>query len=168
MLDTTSNSVPRFNPKKWIEFYDKSGESYNINKKIRFKTFMLRSDIYACVVINGTITAEEADDRNKHNRSLILKSNAPFICCVSKINRTFIDNAKNLGVAMPMYNLIDYNKKCSKTSGTLWNYYKDILIDRIRISESFKYKASIIGKTANNGNTKEVKFSVPLKHLSNF
>ena len=35
-------------------------------------------------------------------------------------------------------------------------------------SESFKYKTNITGKTANDGNTKEVELSVPLKHLSNF
>ena len=50
----------------------------------------------------------------------------------------------------------------------LWNYYKDISIDPITNSESFKYKTSITGKTADDGNTKEVEFSVPLKHLSNF
>ena len=69
---------------------------------------------------------------------------------------------------MPMYNLIEYSKNYSKTSGTLWNYYKDISTDPITNSESFKYKTSITGKTANDGNTKCVKFSVPLKYLTNF
>ena len=67
-----------------------------------------------------------------------------------------------------MCNLIEYSKNYSKTSGTLWNYTKDISADPITNSESFKYKTSITGKTANDGNTKEVEFSVPLKHLSNF
>ena len=69
---------------------------------------------------------------------------------------------------MPMYNLIEYSKNYLKTSGTLWNYYKNISIDPITNAKSFKYKTSITRKTANNGNTKEVEFSVPLKHLSNF
>ena len=83
---------------------------------------MLRSDICdyfdAYMVIIGTITVEATDDRVKHNKSLILKNNAPFISCVSKINGTLIDNAEDLDVVMPMYNLIEYSKNCSKTSGT--------------------------------------------------
>ena len=133
---------------------------------------MLRSNICnyfdAYIFIKGTISVEGANDGDKHNRSLILKNNALSICHVLKINGTFIDNAEDLDVVMPMYNLIEYNKNYSKTSGTLWNYYKDISIDSITNSTSFKYKISITGKTANDGNTKEVEFSVPLKHLSNF
>ena len=64
--------------------------------------------------------------------------------------------------------LIEYSKKYSKTSVTLRNYYKDISIDPITNSESFKYEISTTGKKANNGNIKEVEFSVPLKHLRNF
>ena len=45
LLDTTSDNVPRFNTKKWIEVREQSGESYNINSQIRFKTSMLRTDI---------------------------------------------------------------------------------------------------------------------------
>ena len=69
---------------------------------------------------------------------------------------------------MPMCNLIEYSKNYSKTSGTWWNYYKDISVDPITNYESFKYKTIITGKTATNGNTKEIEFSVALKHLSNF
>ena len=67
-----------------------------------------------------------------------------------------------------MYNLTEYSKNYLKASGTLWNYFKDILTDPIKNSESFKYKISITEKTTNNGHTKEDEFSVPLKHLSNF
>ena len=67
-----------------------------------------------------------------------------------------------------MYNLIEYSKNYSETSGTLQNYQRDISADPIINSESFEYKTSIAGKTANDGNTKEVEFSVSLKHLSNF
>ena len=112
---------------------------------------MLRSDKCnysgAYVAIIGTITVEEADDRNKHNRSLILENNAPFISCSSKINRNLIDNAKKLDAVMPIYNLTEYSQNYSQTSGTLWNYYKDILIDPIRNSESFKYMTSITGNS---------------------
>ena len=67
-----------------------------------------------------------------------------------------------------MYNLLEYSKNYSKTSGSLWNYYKYISTDPITNSESFKYKTSITGKRASNENTKDVEFYVPLKYLSNF
>ena len=69
---------------------------------------------------------------------------------------------------MPMYNLIEYSDNYSKTSGSLWQYYKDDPNDNIENSESFKYKIKITGKTPNNGNTKDVEIIVPLKYLSNF
>ena len=59
---------------------------------------------------------------------------------------------------MPMCNLTEYSKNYSKTSGTLWNYSKDVSIDPIRNSEFFKYKTSITGKTANDGNAKKIDF----------
>ena len=167
--------MPRFITKKWIEVHDQSGDGqnkYNPNKQIRFKTSMQRSDLCdysdAYIVAKGTITVGGAENRDKYNRNLVLKNNAPFISCISKINNTLIGNAEDLDIVMPMYNLIKYSKNYSKTSGTLWNYYKDISTDPIKNSKSFKYKTSITGKTANDRNKKDVEFSVPLKYLSNF
>ena len=67
-----------------------------------------------------------------------------------------------------MHNLIEYGKKYRKTTGSLWSYYKDEPVKLITDSESFKYKTSIIGKTAADGNTKDIEIAVPSKHLSNF
>ena len=69
---------------------------------------------------------------------------------------------------MPMYTLTEYSDNYSKTSGSLWQYYKDDPNDNIANSESFKSKVKITGKTPNNGNTKDVEIIVPLKYLSNF
>ena len=44
---------------------------------------------------------------------------------ISKINNTFKDNAENLDIFMPMYNLLEYSDKYSMTSESLWNYYRD-------------------------------------------
>ena len=46
--------------------------------------------------------------------------------CISKINNTQIDNAEYISLVMPMYNLIEYSDNYLKTSGTLWQYCKDI------------------------------------------
>ena len=69
---------------------------------------------------------------------------------------------------MPMYNLIEYSDNYSKTSGSIWQYYKDDPNDNLTDSESFKSKVKITGKTPNNGNIKDVEIIVPLKSLSNF
>ena len=69
---------------------------------------------------------------------------------------------------MPIYNLIEYNDNYSKTSGSLWHYYRDDPNNNLTDSESFKSKVKITGMTPNDGNTKDVEIMVPLKYLSNF
>ena len=76
-----------------------------------------------------------------------------------------------------MYNLIEYSDNYSKTSGSLWQYCKDIPavnnnddiveFNGANATDSFNFKAKITGQTGNNG-TKNVEIMVPLKHLSNF
>ena len=94
-LDTTSDEnserfpledLPRFVTKKWIEAYDQSRGNYNVNKEIRVKTSMLRSDLCdfndAYIVVKGDITLEEDNDANKRNKNLAFKDNASFINCI--------------------------------------------------------------------------------------
>ena len=69
---------------------------------------------------------------------------------------------------MPMYNLIEYSENYSKTSGSLWRYYKDEPNDNLTDSELFKSKIKITGNTSADGNTEDVEIIVPLKYLSNF
>ena len=69
---------------------------------------------------------------------------------------------------MPMYSITECSDNYSKTSGSLWQYYKDDPNDNLTDSESFKSKVKITGNTPNNGNTKDVEIIVPLKYLSNF
>ena len=86
----------------------------------------------------------------------------------SRINNTDIDNAQNTDIVMPMYNLIEYSDNYSRTSGSLWQYYKDDPDNNLENSESFKFKLKITGNTPNDGNAKDVGIMVPLKYLSNF
>ena len=69
---------------------------------------------------------------------------------------------------MPMYNLIEYNDNYAKTSGSLWQYYRDEPNDNLTDSESYKSKIKITGKTPVTGNENDVEIMVPLKCLSNF
>ena len=118
-LDITSDNkdLPRFVTKKWIEVYDQLEKNYNPNKEIRIKASMLRSDLYdfsdAHIVAKGDIIFTEPDDA-KTNKEVTFKNNAQFINCISKINGTKIDNAEDLDVIMPMYNLLEYSKNYKK------------------------------------------------------
>ena len=82
LLHTTSDNVPKFITKKWIEVHDQSGSSYSINKQIRFETLMLQSDLCdysdAYIIVKGTITLQTENNRaiDRYNKNLILKSNS--------------------------------------------------------------------------------------------
>ena len=120
--------------------------------------------------MKGDITLEGDNDANKTNKNLSSKNNAPFMNCISKINGIKIDNAKDLDIVMPMYNLLEDSKNCRKTTGILWSYYKDETSNPLSSnSESFKYKTSTVGKTPeNNDSLTNTKLVIPLIYLSNF
>ena len=136
------------------------------------------SDAYSFV--KGTITVNNtaaAGAANNTNRKVIFKNCAPFTNCISEINNTQIDNAKDIDIVMPMYNLIEYSDNYAKTTGSLWKYCKDIPArdNNNEITEftagnttdSLNFKAKITGQTGNDG-TKDVEIIVPLNYLSNF
>ena len=141
--------------------------TYNENKSIRFKTPMLRSNLYdysdGYILVNDTITVTGAEGANnireKRNKPLILKNNAPFASCITRINDELIEDADDLDILMPMYNLLEYSKNYRKTIGSLYNYDRDELIDgtddnnfhniKVVNSNSFEYKNKIIGNTYN-------------------
>ena len=136
---------------------------------------MLTSDLCGFVdtyiVVKRDITFTKTDGRDViglRNRILAFKNSSPFTNCISKINNVLIDNAEDLDVVMPMYNLLEYGKNWSKITGSFWNYYRygpnnpplnlpvgnnlptvNYNADTIANSESFKYKNSIPRKTSN-------------------
>ena len=65
---------------------------------------------------------------------------------------------------MPMYNLIEYNDNYLKTSGILWQYYRDDPNDSIKKSESFKFKVKITGKCPDADRKKNFQIAGPLKY----
>ena len=79
-----------------------------------------------------------------------------------------MDNCQDVDIIMLLHNLIEYSDNYAKTSGSLWQYYRDEPNDNLENSESFKSKIKITGKTPNDGNEKDVEIIVPLKYLSNF
>ena len=119
------------------------------------------------ITITGRGADQTARQADKRNKGIIFKSCAPFTDCISEIINTQVDDAKDLDVGMPIYNLIEYAYNYSKTSGSLWQCYRDEPNTSLTDSESFKSKVKITGSTPNNGNTKDVKIAAPLKYLSN-
>ena len=88
---------------------------------------------------------------------------------VGQINETFVDDADILNITMPMYNLIEYSDNYSDTSGSLWNFKSDEIINNADVTNDGN--ANLIGNTVADGanrKTEGVKIAVTLKYLSNF
>ena len=163
--DNESEKLSKFVTREYVRVNTLSNP-YNENKSIRFKTPMLRSnlcdysDAYILVKCTITVTAPRVNNnvnniRDKRNRPVILKNNAPFVSCITRINGELIEDADDLDIVLSMYNLLEYSKNYRKTIGSLYNYYRDKLsddaddnnFDNIKVvnSNTFKYKNKIIG-----------------------
>ena len=185
LIDNTSNQPSKFRTKHWVEINDESRGAYNVNSQIEFKTTMLKSSLCdysdAYILVKGTINVNNTADAgaavNNTNKKVIFKNCAPFTNCISEINNMQIDNAKGIDIVMPMYNLIEYSDNYAKTTGSLWQYCKDIparnnnneiiIFADGNLTDSFNFKVKLTGQTGNNG-TKDVEIMVPLKYFSNF
>ena len=165
--DNESEKLSKFVTREYVRVNSLSN-TYNENKSIRFKTPMLRSNLCdysdAYILVKGTITvtAPRANNgtnniRDKKNRPVIFKNNAPFVSCITRINGELIEFADDLDIVMSMNNLLEYSKNYRKTIGSLYNYYRDELsddaddnnFDNIKVvnSNTFKYKNEITGNT---------------------
>ena len=195
--DNESEQLSKFVTRQYVKVNSLSN-TYNKNKSIRFKTPMLRSNLCdysdAYILVKGTITVNGVvngveNEIPRRNRPLILKDNAPFVSCMTKINNEFIDDADDLDIVMSMYNLLEYSKNYRKTIGSLYNYYRDELSDdnnpnnfpntNVVNYNTFKYKNKITGNTyniaegadghdANRVGKQDVELAILLKYLGNF
>ena len=125
LLDNTPNHPTKFRGKNWVEANDDARGTHSTNSQINFKTSILKSILYdysdAYIRVIGTITvAEVAAGEGNNNIQLVCKNCAPFTDCISEINNTQTDNAKDIHVVIPTYNLVEYSDNCSKTLGRLW------------------------------------------------
>ena len=186
LLDNASNKPSKFRAKNWVETNDESRGTYSVNRQINFKTSVLRSSLYdysdAYILVKGNMTVNnttaEGAAANNTNKKVIFKNCAPFTDCISKMYNTQVDNAKDIDIVMPIYNLIEYSDNYSKTSGILWQYCKDVPVvnnngnivdfNVTNATDSFNFKAKITGQTGDDGKVNNVEIMVSLKHLSNF
>ena len=136
-----------------------------------FKTENVKSSLCdysdALILVTGNITVTANDDTD-----IAFKNCAPFCTCKTVINDVYIDGANHIHIVMTMYNLIEYSDNYSDTLGSLWQFKIDEVPANnadftINNSQSFKHKAALVGKTANdnNGNSfvKDTKIVVPSK-----
>ena len=176
LLDDSPNKTSKFRTKNWVEINDESRGKYNDEKQNRFKTTILKSSLCdysdAYILVEGKITitgvgddaaTRQADERDK---GIAFKNCAPLTSCESDINNIEIDYCQDIDIVMPMYNSIEYSDNYAKTSGSLWQYYREEPNNNLVDSKSFKSKIKITGKTPDDGNEKDVEIMVPLKYLS--
>ena len=114
----------------------------DVDKKNRIETPLLRSDLCdfgdAYIVVKRNIFVAEPDEAIR-KKSVAFRNNAPFINCISKMIGIHLDNAEDLDHVMAMYNLLEYSKNYKRTTGSLWNHYRDETSDPFSSnSESFK------------------------------
>ena len=127
------------------------------------------------ILVKRTITVTSTETQaapNNRNKKVMYKNCAPFTDCISEINNKEIDHAKDIDVVMPMYNLTEHSDNYSKTSGSLWQCYRDepfidndgdiIDIPEDPNSASFKYKQKITGQTRDDAR-KDVKDNGTIK-----
>ena len=169
----------KFVTRKWNIVNDNSKSNYNVGNAITYNTEVSKSnlcdynDAFILVIDDITITASPA--------TLVVFENCkPFTKYITIIDGTTIDDAEDLDLVIPMYDLIEYSSNYSETTGSLWFYSKDKATDfykNIANTDNFKpltYKAKLLGNTvaqpanAANGILKNATVAVPLKYLSSF
>ena len=163
--DNESEQLSKFVTRQYVKVNSLSN-TYNENKSITFKTPMLRSSLCdysdAYILVNGTITVTGHHPRDRQNRPVILKNNAPFVSCITRINGELLEDADDLDIVMPIYNLLEYSKNYRKTIGSLYNDYRDELTNdqnnnfaniNVINSSPFQYKNKLLNNTYNINST---------------
>ena len=150
LLNDSSNEESKFATKRWyvIDSQTTKGK-YKQGDTIKFETETIKSSLCdysdAFILVTGNITVTANNDTN-----VAFKNCASFSTCEPVINDVFVNEANRIYIKMPMRNLIEYSNNYSDTSGSLWHFKRDkvpvnnadMSIDN---SESFKYKAALVG-----------------------
>ena len=156
LLNGSDNENSTFATKKWYVIDSETTGAYSHENPIKFLKKTIEpslcdySDVY--ILVTGYITATP----NNAATQAVFKNCAPFKDCRTEINNTFVGYADFINIAMPMYNFIEYSDNYSDTSGSLWGFKRDEIVNNANVTNddnapSFKYKANLIGNTENNG-----------------
>ena len=118
LLGDADNESSKFATRKWYVINDQNntdnGERNEDSTTVKSETKVIKSNLCvysdAYILVTRNITATRVD---------AFKNCAPFTKCITHINDEHIDNAGNIDIIMPMYNLIEYSNNHSDTSGSL-------------------------------------------------
>ena len=186
LLNGSEELNSKFATRKWYIINDKSNGQYDKGDEdndstIKFETKGIKpflcdySDAYILVTGDIKVTGIAADT------NVAFKNWAPYTRCATHINDEHVETVENLDIITPMYNLTEYSDNYADSSGSLYQFKRDespvndngnplnVALDN---SASFKYKASLLGKAAddegNDRSLQNTKIVVPLKYLSTF
>ena len=128
-MGDADNESSKFATRKWYVINDQNNTDYGGGNEdsttVKFETKVIKSNLCdysdAYILVTGDITATGGDA----NTRVAFKNCAPFTKCITHINDEHVDNADNLDIIMPMYNLIEYSDNYSDTSGSLWHFKRD-------------------------------------------
>ena len=192
LLNGSDNESSKLATKKWYVIDCESNDNYSKDAEIKFLTRSIESNLCdysdAYILVTGNITVTRiiavpagspvgTQPQSKQvlteHTQIVFKNCAPFKGCRTETNDTFVGYADFINITIPMYNLIEYSDNYSDASGSLWDFKRDEIVNHAELNNdnnapSFKYKASLIGNTGNDGTKNGVKIAVPLKYLSNF
>ena len=191
LLNSSDNEYFRFATKKWYVIETELKGNYSHHDPITFLTESIESSLCdysdTCILVTGdiavTTTIAGAGDKPSPPpqkkqplaaaAQVAFKNCAPFKDCRTEINDTFGDYGDFINIALPMYNLIEYSDNYSDSSGSLWDFKRDGIANKVHVTNddnapSFKYKSNLITNTEENVTIIGIKIAVPLKYLSNF
>ena len=147
LLNDSDNDNSKFATKKWYIINSESNGDYSQNDEIKFLTRSIEASLCdysdAYTLVTGNITATP----NKEATEVVFKNCAPFEKCRTEINETFVDETDFINITMLMYHLIEYSDNNSDTSGSLWQFKRNEIVNNADVSNdnasSFKYKANL-------------------------
>ena len=159
LLNGSDNENSKFATKKWYVIDSESKGNYSHENPIKFLTNSLESSLCdysdAYILVTGNITVTRRNAANTEDIGLNAAAQVAFTNCVlfkdcrAEINDTFVDYEGFISIAMLMYNLIEYSDNYYDTSGSLWGFKRDKVVNDADVTNhnnvpSFKCKVSII------------------------
>ena len=179
LLNGSDNEYAKFATKKWYVIDSESSGNHLHPDSIKSLTKSIESSLCnysdACILFTGNITVTRTiavpagspsgtEPQRKppltEATQVVFKNCAPFKKCSTEIDGTLVDETDFINITMPMYNLIEYSDNYSDTSGRLWDFKRDEIVNNAEVTNDdnaplFKYKANLIGDTETDGTKKE-------------
>ena len=155
-----SMEIQNLQQQKWYIIDTESNGNYSHHNPITFLTKSIESNICdysdAYILVTGNINVAGGDNNTK----VVFKNCSPFEKGSTEIDGTLVDEADFINITMPMYNLIEYSDNYSDSSGSLWNFERDEIINNANVTNNdnaplFKYKENLIGNTVADGRNKK-------------